>query len=371
MNSMHDHAFAVILAGGSGTRLWPKSRDNTPKQFLKLGGDRTLLQQTADRVLNMIPWERVIVVTNARYVDEVRRQLPQVPGANVIAEPEKRDTALAMGLGAVIAKQRDPDAVVVNMASDHVLQDVEGYRKVISAAIELASQKQHLITVGITPTEPNVNFGYIKAGNQISEINGYQVQEVLSFKEKPDAATAEQFLSEGNYFWNANMYTWHVDAALAAFQQHQPEMYAQLERMRAAVDTPQFEQVLATEYASAQKVAIDVAISEKANNLALLPGNFGWDDIGLWSTVYELGQKDSDGTVVVREGEEVTPIVSLDAKNNLVATNKRLVALVGVEDLVVIDSTDVILVLPRSRAADVKKIVQQLEAGEDVMKQYL
>lgn len=363
------HAYAVVLAGGSGTRLWPKSRDNTPKQFLKLGGDRTLMQQSVDRILEIIPYERIIVVTNARYVEAVRAQLPEVPAQNIVAEPEKRDTALAMAVGAVIAQKRDPDAVVVNISSDHVLQDEAGYRKVIVAAVELAAQKHHLLTVGITPSDANVNFGYIKAGGELTQIQGYPVQKVLSFKEKPDQATAEQFLAEGNYFWNANMYTWHVEAALDAFARYQPKMFEQLQQIAAAVDTPDFEHVLAEQYSLADKVAIDVAISEKAENLVLIQGNFGWDDIGLWSTVYQLGLKDENGTVIVRDGNDASPVMALDSKNNLVAPNKRLVALVGLDDYVVIDSADVLLILPRSRAADVKKVVQQLEAEN--LKQYL
>lgn len=363
------HAYAVVLAGGSGTRLWPKSRDNTPKQFLKLGGDRTLMQKSVDRILEIIPLERIIVVTNARYVEAVRAQLPEVPEKNIIAEPEKRDTALAMAVGAVIAQKRDPEAVVVNISSDHVLQDEAGYRKVITAAVELASQKKHLLTVGITPTEPNVNFGYIKAGGELTQVQGETVREVLSFKEKPDLETAKQFLAEGNYFWNANMYTWHVEAVLDAFARYQPKMYGQLQQISAVVDTPEFEAVLAEQYSQADKVAIDVAISEKADNLVLMQGSFGWDDIGLWSTVYQLGQKDENQSVIVRDATDTSTVVSMDSKNNLIAPNNKLVALVGLSDYVVIDSDDVLLILPRDRAADVKKIVQQLES--DKLTQYL
>lgn len=258
-----EHAYAVILAGGSGTRLWPKSRDNTPKQFLKLGGKRTMMQGAVDRILPLIPWERVIVVTNEKYVEDVRSQLPEIPAENIVAEPDKRDTALAMALGSLIAQSRDPEAIAVNIASDHVLINDDEYRRVVSAAVELASHKEHLVTVGITPTGPNVNFGYIKASGTLMEIAGYDAHKVESFKEKPDKSTAEKFLASGNYYWNANMYTWHVDAILAAFQQHMPSAMPGLQKIADAIGTDQFESVLAEVYAEAEKVPIDIAISEK------------------------------------------------------------------------------------------------------------
>lgn len=364
-----NHAYAVVLAGGSGTRLWPVSRDNTPKQFLKLGGNRTMLQRTVDRILPLIPWERVIVITNHRYHEAVREQLPEIPEENIIAEPEKRDTALAMAFGALIAQHRDPDAVVVNIASDHVLKDEEEYRRVITAAVELASKQQHLLTVGITPTGPNVNFGYIKVDGVIENVHNYNVKKVLSFKEKPDLETAKSFLAEGDYFWNASMYTWHVNTIMAAFQQHYSEIVPGIERIRAAFDTPEFEQVVAEVYQTAPKQPIDIAISEKVDNLVLLPGDFGWDDIGLWSTVYELGEKDETGSVIVRDNQDISPVLQIASKNNLLSTKDRMIAMIGVEDLVVIDSNDVLLILPRSRAAEVKNVVQMLK--DDGYEDYL
>lgn len=370
MSSQHlDHAYAVVLAGGSGTRLWPTSRDNTPKQFLKLGGDRTMLQATVDRILPIIPWDRVIVVTNAAYTQDVRQQLPEIPEANIIAEPQKRDTALAMGLGALIAQHRDPEAVVVNMASDHVLKDVEEYRRVITTAVEIASEKKYLLTVGITPTSPNVNFGYIQAGRKWEEREGRPVYAVSRFKEKPDVETAKKFLEAGNFYWNANMYTWHVETILAAFAQHMPETTAAFSAISQSINTPRFAEVLAQQYESAQKVPIDVAISEKVDNLAVMEGDFGWDDVGLWSTVFELGEKDEHGSVVVRDGQDQSPVLAIGSGNNLVGTSGRMVALVGVEDMVVIDSKDVVLVVPRSRASEVKKIVETLK--EQGLDQYL
>lgn len=368
-NNSLDHVYVVVLAGGSGTRLWPMSRDNTPKQFLKLGGDRTLMQSAVDRILPMIPWERIIVVTNAAYTEEVRAQLPQIPSSNIIAEPMKRDTAAAMALGSLVAQYADPEAVVVNMASDHVLKDSDEYRRVITAAADLAANKEYLVTVGITPTSPNVNFGYIEVADEIERHQNYPVLRVESFKEKPDKATAEKFLKSGNYYWNANMYTWHVDTIFDAFARHMPAMMPHLEQIRAAIGTDQFATVLDLAYREIEKISIDYAISEKAQNLVLIEGDFGWDDVGLWSTVYQLGEKDANQTVAVREGSDLSPILAVNSERNLISTNKRLVALLGVSDLVVVDSDDVILVLPREQAADVKKVVELLK--EQGLDQYL
>lgn len=355
--SLLQHTYAVILAGGSGTRLWPMSRDNTPKQFLKLGGTHTLLQRTPHRLQPHIPAERTIVVTNAQYVDEVRAQLPDIPVENIIAEPEKRDTALAMALGTLVALHHDPEAIVVNAASDHVLKDEAEFQRVMLASINLAATGEYLVTVGIKPTGPNVNFGYIEAAGELTQVDGSTIYRVNSFKEKPDLQTAQRFVDQGNYYWNANMYTWSGRALLQAFHEYQPQFVPGLDRLSQAIGTPQFADVLRDVYANAEKISIDYAISEKAHNLVLIPGDFGWDDIGLWSTVYDLGQKDENGTVLVREGGDQSPMLAIDAKNNLVHTSGRLVALLGVEDLVVIDSESALLIVPRSRAAEVKNVV--------------
>jgi mannose-1-phosphate guanylyltransferase len=368
--SVHlEHVFAVILAGGSGTRLWPKSRDNSPKQFLRLGGERTMLQVTYDRIAPMIPAERIIIVTNALYTEEVKRELPQIPAANIIAEPAKRDTAMAMALGAVVAQHLDPQAVVMNIASDHVLKDEDEYRSVMAAAVKYVQDGQHLLAIGITPTGPNVNFGYIQSGEVVSETMGRPVHVVKRFKEKPDLATAEQFLAAGSYYWNACMFTWTPSALLAAFKQYQPEMLVKIEKIQAAIGQSNWADVLATEYAAAPKIAIDVAIAEKVDNLVIIAGDFGWDDVGLWSTVYDLGQKNENESVVVRESADNAQVVELDSHNNLINTNGRLIAAIGLQDMVIIDSKDVLLVLPRDRAADVKKIVAELQKQK--LEQYL
>jgi len=369
MSNSLEHAYAVILAGGSGTRLWPMSRDNKPKQFLKLGGDQTLLQQAATRISQLIDWNKIIVVTNEEYLEEVQRQLPQIPSVNIIAEPMKRDTALAMAVGALVAKHFDPQAVVTNIASDHVLQDEAEYKRVITRALEMAASGDSILTVGITPSEPNVNFGYIQVNSEKQQDGADLLCTVASFKEKPDRATAQSFLDAGDYYWNANMYTWNVNAIIEAFHRYMPQLTESLDKIAQAIGTENLAQVLREEYEKADKISIDVAISEKADNLLLIPGDFGWEDVGLWSTVYQLGLKDENGTVVVRKSEDTAPVVSVDAHNNLVSTNGRLVTLVGVQDLVIVDSEDVIMVMPRSMAADVKTLVGKLK--EEGFEKYL
>lgn len=369
MSEVSPHAYAVILAGGSGTRLWPLSRDNTPKQFLKLGGDLTLLQSAAFRITNIIPWERVLVITNQQYQEVIKEQLPQLPVQNIVAEPAKRDTAMAMATGAAIARRLDPEAVVTNIASDHVIKDEQEYLRVISIALQIAARKENLLTVGITPTDPNVNFGYIKVDGQKEHELGREVFAVESFKEKPNLVTAKAFLEEGNYYWNANMYSWHVDTVFAAFERYMPEFIPAVERIAAAFGSDKFHQILEKEYQSIPKIPIDIAVSEKADNLLLIPGDFGWDDVGLWSTVYDLGNKDENDTVVVRDSGDSSPVISIDSGHNLVSTNGRLVALVGVENLTVVDSDGVILIVPRQHSADVKKVVEKLK--EKNLDQYL
>lgn len=364
----HDHVFAVLLAGGGGTRLWPKSRNKTPKQFLKLTSKDTMVQVAGMRVTKVVDWNHVIVVTNAMYIDEIKAQLPQVPPENIIAEPEKKDTAMAMLVGALYAKSKDPQAVVMNGASDHVIENEAEFVDVMEAAIEVAQEGKHLVTVGITPTRPETGFGYIKIGDQLKKVGrGMAVFKVDSFTEKPNTATAQAFLSTGKYFWNANMYVWSADALLQAFQQHMPEMY-QMTKGLSEMQPVAFHEALPEIYHKAQSISIDYAISEKADNLVLIPGDFGWNDVGDWKVVFDLGKKDLAGNVIVGD-EDVAHTLAINAQNNLIHTDKRLIALVGINDMIVVDTGEILLVVPKTRSQDVKKIVERLK--EEGKKEYL
>lgn len=368
MSEALDHTYAVILAGGGGTRLWPKSRKKTPKQFLKLIGKETMMQLTASRITKLVPWNRIIVVTNALYKEEVQQQLPEVPVENIIAEPEKRDTALAMLTGAMYAKNLDPQAVVINCASDHTVTDDAEFIHVMRAAAEVAHNEDHLVTVGIAPTFPSSGFGYIKIGEDIKKLDkGLSLFAVENFTEKPNVATAKAFIATGKYFWNANMYVWSSQALEKAFKKHAPKLWSAAKPLNDKTGD-EFHQALDSVYNNAESISIDYAISEKADNLVLLPGDFGWNDVGDWKVVYDLEKKDLADNVVLSEGDHL-PSIAINSQRNLIHTEGRLVAMVGVNDFIIIDTEEILMIIPKERSQEVKKLVERLK--EEKKQEYL
>ena len=367
----NNHVFTLILAGGGGTRLWPKSRKKTPKQFLKLTGDKTMLQVTADRFSKITPWENILVISNKNYVDEVKAQLPQVPSQNILFEPEKKDTALAMLVGTVFAKTKDPQAIIINGASDHVVKDEEEFAKLMKAASKAAEDESKLIAVGITPTYPATGFGYIKVGQEVGKIDrDVSLFKVDSFTEKPNLATAQAFISTGQYFWNANNYVWSADALLEAFKKYFRTDYDLVQPLLKIKKATKFQASLDKIYQKAENISIDYAISEKVDNLYLIPGDFGWDDIGEWKVVYDLGRKDLHGNVITADSEnKQVKVLTIESRNNLVHNDKRMIALLGVDELVIIDTPEILLVMPKSKSQNVKKIVQRLKT--DGLVEYL
>lgn len=362
------HLYAVLLAGGGGTRLWPKSRGKTPKQFLKLTGEKTMMQIAADRINQLVEWSKIIVVTNHKYAKDVQKQLPKVLPSNIIAEPEKKDTALAMLIGALYAKSQDKDAVIINSASDHIVVNSAEFDRVMDRAAQIASQDHYLVTVGITPTYPTSAFGYIKVGKEIKKLDrDLNLFKVDSFTEKPNLATAIAFISTGRYFWNANMYVWSAKALQNAFAKHMPAM-AKLTKGLEKLKTEQFHQSLKTIYAEAESISIDYAISEKADNLVLIPGDFGWNDVGDWKVVYSLGKKDSAGNVIMGDNKK-SQTLAINAQGNLIHSNDRLIALYGIKDMIVIDTDEILMICPKDKSQDVKKLVEQLKAAKQ--EQYL
>ena len=357
---MLKHLYAAILCGGGGKRLWPRSRIKKPKQFVKLFGKETIFQETVKRIKPLISPSKILVITNFDYVDEVREQAPEIPKENIIAEPQARNTALAMGVGAVYVKTRDPGGVIINLASDHLIKNTKEFRRRMLIAAKAASLGDYLLTVGIRPQFPHTGYGYIQVKREVARIDGEPIFKVERFTEKPNLATAKKFLKTGHYYWNANLYTWRAEAALKAFKRHVPKIARGLEKIEKAIGTKSEKKILKEVYEDVENISIDYAISEKAKNMLMVVGDFDWSDIGDWKVVYDLGKKDKNGNVIIKHGEEGEHL-GIDTKNCLVHFDDELIATVGVENLIIVDAGNLILVCNKDKAQDVKKIVQELK----------
>ena len=352
-----DKIAVVIPAGGGGTRLWPRSRQGTPKQFLDIVSERTMLQETADRVAALVPPERLFVITNARHAAPVREQLPDVPPANIVGEPEGRDSAPAIGLmAALLEKVSGDDTVMVVLPADHVIPNDAHFRAILQRAADVA-QEGYLVTLGIPPTGPDTGFGYIQGGDTLNEANGLTAYRVRQFKEKPAQDVAEQYLRDGGYFWNAGMYIATVKTLRDLYKTHLPQMEGSFAKIVAALGTPDGTRVMADVFPTLPKISVDYGIAEKADRVAVIPADIGWNDVGSWGRLAEvLSQDHGAGNIVVGHH------VGVETTGSLIYSPHRLIATIGMEDIVVIDTPDATLICPKSRSEDVKKIVDELKA---------
>ncbi|HEY8599334.1 MAG TPA: sugar phosphate nucleotidyltransferase [Thermomicrobiales bacterium] len=352
--------YVVIPAGGSGTRLWPLSRAAYPKFLHPLTGDsRTLIQATIDRLAALAPPERTFVVTGGAHVAPIARQIPDVPAANILVEPSPRDSAAAIGLAAAIIARRDPDAIMGSFHADHLVRDEDLFRETVRLA-ERAAREGYLMTIGIAPTVPETGYGYIRWGESLTVADTFLVEQ---FKEKPSLAVAEEWLAEGGYLWNSGMFVWRCTALLDELARQQPELYEGLMYIAESWDTPTGQEVLATIWPNLPKVPIDVAVMEgaaAAGRVGTVPGHFGWNDIGDWHTLGEVLGRDDEVNVVL--GGNAAHHLLIDTQNTLLVPNgERIIATLGVQDLVIVDTPDALLVCARERAQDVKKLVDMLK----------
>lgn len=350
----------VIPAGGSGTRLWPLSRAAYPKFLHPLTGDsRTLIQSTIDRLASLAPPERTFVVTGGAHVAAIARQLPDLPAANILVEPSPRDSAAAIGLAAAIIARRDPGAIMGSFHADHLVRDEELFRETVRLA-ERAAREGYLMTIGIAPTAPETGYGYIRWGEALAVAGTFLVQQ---FKEKPSRPVAEGGLAEGGYLWNSGMFVWRCDALLDELARQQPELHAGLVAIAAAWDTPGGEEALAAIWPTLPKVPIDIAVMEGAatvGRVGTVPGHFGWNDIGDWHTIGEVLGQGRGGNVVL--GGDTARHLAVDTDNVLIVpSGERIIATLGVRDIVIVDTPDAVLVCARERAQDVKKLVDLLK----------
>jgi mannose-1-phosphate guanylyltransferase len=349
------HVHAVILAGGSGTRFWPASRRSMPKQLLPLAGPghESLIAATIRRLQPLITPADVWVATSTTLLDATAHALPDVPRAHLLAEPVARNTAAPIGWAAATIARTDPDAIVVVLPADHFISDEAGFRAVLERAIRVAEQGW-LTTIGVSPTRPETGYGYIELGGALHE----GAHAVTHFVEKPDRARAEAFVAGGRHLWNAGMFVFRAGVMLKSIGRHLPALAASLASLDAAAEKGDEARVLAEVFPSLPSISIDHGIMEKADRVAVVPGSFGWNDVGSWEVSWELARHDAEGNAVP-DGT-----VTVDAANNLVKDlstgKKRRFALLGVSDLVVVETDDAVLVMPRSRAQDVRAIVEEL-----------
>jgi mannose-1-phosphate guanylyltransferase len=344
--------YALILAGGSGTRFWPLSRNATPKQLLNLFDEHTLIEQTVKRLEGLVPVENVIVLTNVEQEPAVRKALPQLPAENIVAEPAKRDTAPAIALGIGIIAARDPEAVMMVLPADHLVKDAAAFRSLLGSAAEVAGREAALVTVGIKPTWPCPSYGYIERGER-ADIPGMQSQaevfDVKRFREKPNTAQAEDFLNQGNFTWNAGMFIWSIATATTELEAHCPELAAFIHRLR---DGGSLETALHTEFPELPKISIDYALMEKASRVLNLEATFDWDDIGSWLSVAGYLDTDADSN------HTNCAVSQLDSSGNIVySREKPHIALLGVKDLIIVQTGDAILVADKNCADSIKKLV--------------
>jgi mannose-1-phosphate guanylyltransferase len=351
--------YALIMAGGVGTRLWPLSRRERPKQALRLIGQRTMFEHAVDRIAPLFQPEDIYVVTAAEHVPVLTTQAPELPVENFIVEPQGRGTAPAIGLGAIHLYRDDPEAVMAVLTADHFITEIARFRQALSAVAELA-EEGHLVTLGITPSSPSTGLGYIKRGESLGTVDGFPAFQVERFTEKPSLETAIHMVDSGDYSWNSGMFIWRIDRIMDEFQRQMPEFYTQLMQVGATLSTPGYEATLSRVWPQVDKQTIDYGVMEGAEDVAVIPVDIGWSDVGSWTSLMELLPPDEDGNIVVG------PHVGIDTRDTLIFSGgddkKRLIATIGLDGIVIVDTEDALLVCSRGQEQEVREIVRMLES---------
>lgn len=356
--------YAVIMAGGSGTRFWPKSTRALPKQFLNLFGDKTMIQETADRLKGYINPEEVLVVTNDNYLPIVQQQLPSIPDQFLIGEPVAKNTAPCVAAAAAILHKHDPDSVMVVLPADHRISNREEFLQILKAAVETAKSQESLVTIGIEPDRPETGYGYIcyDESDKI-KCGGRNIYSVKNFTEKPNSQKAEEFLASGNYLWNSGMFIWKTETILAAFEKYLPDVFKLTEELEHSAGS---REDINWFYRACPAISIDYGIMEKAETVHVVPGEIGWNDVGSWTAVHELSEKDEDGNATGH-----SPVSIYDSTSSLIHSESgKIISLVGVDDIAVVETDNAILVVNLKKAQAVKNVVEDLKSDPD-KKKYL
>jgi mannose-1-phosphate guanylyltransferase len=347
--------FAVIMAGGVGSRFWPRSKEKSPKQLLKIFGENTMIQSTVERLNGIIKKENIYIITNKIQKPEIINQLPDLPKQNIIEEPFGRNTAACIGLATILIENKSRDAVTVVLPADHIIKDVQEFHRIILNAAEFAHKEKGLVTIGITPTRPETGYGYIQIDERSVTDNVYKV---YTFAEKPNYATAVRFVQSGDFLWNSGMFIWRTDAIMDEIRNHMPDLYEGLNEIKKDIGKPKYNETLNHVYGQVRNISIDYGIMEKSQKVYLTKGNFSWSDVGSWEEVFQLSDKNGDGNAV-------TGNVFIDkTADSYVFSPDKFAAVIGVDNLIIINTENALLVCRRDNSQDVKKVVDYLKINK-------
>ncbi|HHY41749.1 MAG TPA: mannose-1-phosphate guanylyltransferase [Thermoanaerobacterales bacterium] len=354
--------YGVIMAGGGGTRFWPLSRAAAPKQFLNITGEDSMINDTIKRIKDVIPPERILIVTNKTQAKKLKEVITEdIPETNILIEPIGRNTAACIGYAAMVIKKRWGDSVMCVFPSDHYIKDVSEFQKVLRAACSIAENTEKLVTMGITPTYPSTGYGYIKYDRDRSLPAGNkEAYEAVEFVEKPNVPKAKAYVDSGNYLWNSGMFVWKTSVILNNFKRFLPRLYRNIEKLEPFIDTPQEKQAVEEVYPTLQSISIDYGIMERSDEVVVIPGDFGWNDVGCWDSLGSVFPPDENGNIT--KGD----FVDIETRNSIIYSNSRFVAAVGLENMIVVETSDALLVCSKEKAQDVKKVVEYLnKAGRE------
>jgi mannose-1-phosphate guanylyltransferase len=353
------------MAGGKGARFWPRSREKNPKHLLDIISKKTIIQETVDRIKPLFPSDHILVVTGKKHARTLMKQLPAIPSRNIIIEPEGRNTAACIGLAALYIRKMATDDLMIVLPSDHVIADSEKYLKAIQTAAQTASAENSLVTIGIQPSSIQTGFGYIERADLLKTINDEDVFHVKSIREKPDFQQAKKFIESGNFYWNSGMFIWKTSVILKEISRWLPDLYSGLMKIEKKLGSSEEAITISRVYKKLTSISIDYGVMEKADNVFIISGDFGWSDVGSWDTLADISPKDTKNNSSLGGSR----ILMEDSDNSLVYNPHKLTALVGVKDLIIVETKDALLICKKGRSQDVKKIVEKLEA--DKMKKYL
>lgn len=355
---------AVLMAGGKGERFWPKSRTNLPKQFLNISGQKSMIQQSIQRLERYVSISEIFVVTNRLYAELIHVQIPHLPIENIIIEPIGRNTAPCIGVASLIIEERYPDSVMVVLPSDHIIGNEEGFIQILKTAVEVAQSGEKLVTLGIGPTYAETGYGYIERMEETELVNGFEVHKVNRFVEKPDLKTAQSYVESGNFYWNSGIFIWRTRVIRDYIEALMPQMHDVLETMKNAFKEMAVNDVVESEFHKMPDESIDYGIMEKVNEIFVIPCRFGWDDVGSWTALERISDLDGDGNVI-KGGN----ILNIDTKRCIIEGNGKLIATLGVEDLIIVDTEDVTLICSKDKAQEVKTLIKELRKQK--MEEYL